>query len=329
VSSERRSVLPVKPEAAITAPASASPVTAFALGEDCAEPVSPDCADPSVLVRVSPDAAWAAELPADVAVPELPPLPVGPDVADASAAPPSPDPPPEPAVPDVEPAVPLAAPLRPELPPAPDVAAEVPLEVACEAPVLPPVERFVVVAEPLLPLDVEPELDADAMPLVPPPEWLETEPELPDPLCTTTPPVPPPLPPPLPPLPFPPLALPLVPELPLLEPPPALPLWAEPDGELVALPELPECDEPLVLTLLEPDFDVLDDDELDEALPELPPGPVEPEEPDPAELPPEPEPPEEDWVLKLWAGASGCAPVLLAAECRCAASTSSTSMGPT
>jgi hypothetical protein len=177
-------------------------------------------------------------------------------------------------------------------------------------PVPPPLLVLLVVAAPELPDVVLPEAEDFAAPVFPPVPDPLTLPELPEVPVTTLPPVPPPLPPPPPPDPELPLALPDEPEPPFTAPPPATPVTEVLVGELTALPELPECDEPVAELVLEPLELVLEEVPDEVELPDEPPFPVLWESDDPVAVPPEPEPP------SAWAFA--------AAACICAAMTSST-----
>lgn len=282
---------PVMPDEPTTRAPIAPAVAACTSGEETASPLDPDTAAPPAWLRESPEVEVASELPVEEAEPELPPLPDPPDPDELVDVPPLPEPPPDPVEPDLLLAVDAAGPDDPDLPPGPLVALEVPVEVAVDEPVLPPLLLLFVVAPPVLPDVVLPEADEVAPPVLPPvPEPL-TLPELPDVPVTTLPPVPPPLPPPPPPLPELPLALPDEPEPPVTLPPPATPVTAVLVGELIALPELPECDEPVAVVVLEPLELVLEDVPEEVELPEEPPLPVLWEPADPVAVPPDPEPP--------------------------------------
>jgi hypothetical protein len=176
--------------------------------------------------------------------------------------------------------------------------------------VLPPLLVLLVVAAPVLPDVVLPEAEDFEAPVLPPVLDPLTLPELPDVPVITLPPVPPPLPPPPPPEPELPLALPDEPEPPFTAPPPATPVTEVLVGELSALPEFPECDEPVAELVLLPLELVLEEPDEEVELPDEPPLPVLWESDDPLAVPPEPEPP------SAWAFAP--------AACICAAMTSST-----
>jgi hypothetical protein len=167
---------------------------------------------------------------------------------------------------------------------------------------LPPIAVLDVLAEPVLPVVTLPPAEDVALPLVPPLPLPVTLPELPEPATTATPPVPAPEPPPEPPL-LPELAvaLPDVPEPPPAVPPPALPLVAVAVPPPVAAPVPPDVEVPPDVVVDVPDVDELWVVPLEVESPEVPPASVFP------------------LVAALLAG-----PV--AAECSCAARTSSISI---
>jgi hypothetical protein len=280
----------------------ASPLTAVDVGAEVASPLLPEVDEPVVEVFESPLEAEAEEDSDEFALPESPPAPVVPEAAEPVAEPPAPEPPPAPDVPVVLLLVELDAPDALDEPPLPEVAVEVPFDWELAEPVLPPVLWLLVDAEPVLPVVTLPPVADVALPLVPPVPLPVTEPELPELARTAMPPVPAPAPPPLPPvLPVAAVTAPEVPEPPPAVPPPAAPLAAVAVPVPVALPVLPDVDVPPVVVVEVPLEDELLFVPPELALPELPPASVFP------------------LVAALLAGP-------LAAECSCAARTSSINM---
>jgi hypothetical protein len=241
-------------------------------------------------------------LEVEFAAPEFPPAPVLPEVAEPSAVPPAPEPPPPTPDPVVLVALEVAGPDAAEEPALPLTAVEVPLEVELAAPVLPPTLLLLVEAEPVLPVVTFPPADDVALPEVPPVPLPVTLPELPEVPTTEMPPVPAPAPPPEPPeLLAAPVTAPDVPEPPPAFPPVALPLLAVDVPAPVALPVPPDVAVPPDVVFEVPDVEELLEVPPDVAVPEPPPEEVLP------------------LVAALLAGP-------LAAECSCAASTSSINM---
>jgi hypothetical protein len=153
------------PDASSTIAASASAVCALLSGLAQAAPLSPDADEPVVEVDESPLAALACEVAPLFALPEVPPSPVLPESEYAEAAPGAPLPPPLPLAPVVELSGSVDAPVAPLVPPAPVFAVEVAFEPEFDAPELPPVLVFVVVALPVLPVVAEPVEVEDELPV--------------------------------------------------------------------------------------------------------------------------------------------------------------------
>jgi len=146
---------------------------------------------------------------------------------------------------------------EPDAPPAPEVVVEPAVELAVLAPLLPPVALLCVLAAPVLPVVTLPVTLADALPEVAPPAVVVTDPELPEPLWTTTPPPP---------------AVPVPPEAPAAVPPLAPPETEVLVAVLVAVPELPDWEEPLTVVVELPELDPLDDVDVEVVVPEVPPA---------------------------------------------------------